>query len=426
MDPRPREATQVGAPQSCAENPASDTCGLYSGSVEADEVTGARDSRRFVYLDHNATTPVDPRVLDAMLPFLERDFGNPSSQHSFGGRASDAVREARQQVAALLHAAPSEIIFTSGATESIGAVLRATTIDCRESPGHLAVGSTEHPAVLGTARYLASKGCVVDYVGVDGDGVLLTEELEKSVANGAHIVSVMAANNETGVISPLATVRSLCTTYGALFHCDATQIVGKLPFSVDDAGVDFASMSAHKLYGPKGVGALFIRRGSTRRLLTASLRRGPGTGTPEWDAQRSWHRGLRCCRGARVVERDGEGRRLAELQDLMLSLLRTLPTCVSVNGGDAAKLPGTLNVAFQGIDAEALLARLPDIALSTGSACASAVPGPSPVLLAMGQDEDRASSAVRFSLGRFTSADDIFYVVGRIHAETAAIAQFVA
>jgi cysteine desulfurase len=394
--------------------------------VEADEVTGARDSRRFVYLDHNATTPVDPRVLDAMLPFLERDFGNPSSQHSFGGRASDAVREARQRVAALLHAAPSEIIFTSGATESIGAVLRATTIDCRESPGHLAVGSTEHPAVLGTARYLVSKGCVVDYVGVDGDGVLLTEELEKSVANGAHIVSVMAANNETGVISPMATVRSICTTYGALFHCDATQIVGKLPFSVDDAGVDFASMSAHKLYGPKGVGALFIRRGIRGDFSPLLYGGGQEQGLRSGTLNVPGIVGFGVAAALASSERDGEGRRLAELQHLLLSLLRTLPTCVSVNGGDAAKLPGTLNVAFQGIDAEALLARLPDIALSTGSACASAVPGPSPVLLAMGQDEDKASSAVRFSLGRFTSADDILYVVGRIRAETAAIAQFVA
>jgi cysteine desulfurase len=403
------------------ENPASDTGGTYSGSVHLDDVTGGRGSNRFVYLDHNATTPVDPRVLDAMLPFFEGDFGNPSSQHPFGGRAADAVRVARQQVAALLHAAPSEITFTSGATESIGAVLRATTIDCLESPGHLAVGSTEHPAVLDTARYLASKGCVVDYVGVDGDGVLLTEELEKSVANGAHIVSVMAANNETGVISPLAAVHSICTTHGALFHCDATQIFGKLLFSVDDAGVDFASMSAHKLYGPKGVGALFIRRDTrgdfSPLLYGGGQEQGLRSGTPNVPGIV----GFGAAAALALAELDGEGRRLAELRDLLLSLLRTLPVRVSVNGGDAAKLPGTLNVAFEGIDAEALLARLLDIALSTGSACASGVPGPSPVLLAMGQDEDRASSAVRFSLGRFTTADDISYAVGRIRAETAAL-----
>ena len=420
------EATQVGAPQSCAENPASDTCGLYSGSVEADEVTGARDSRRFVYLDHNATTPVDPRVLDAMLPFLERDFGNPSSQHSFGGRASDAVREARQQVAAVLHAAPSEIIFTSGATESIGAVLRATTIDCRESPGHLAVGSTEHPAVLGTARYLASKGCVVDYVGVDGDGVLLTEELEKSVANGAHIVSVMAANNETGVISPLATVRSLCTTYGALFHCDATQIVGKLPFSVDDAGVDFASMSAHKLYGPKGVGALFIRRGIRGDFSPLLYGGGQEQGLRSGTLNVPGIVGFGVAAGARVVR----ARR------------RRTPPCraAGLDAVPAAYAPDLRLGQRRGRRQAARHAerRLPrhrrrgparpfaGYRALDGSVCVSAVPGPSPVLLAMGQDEDRASSAVRFSLGRFTSADDIFYVVGRIRAETAAIAQFVA
>jgi cysteine desulfurase len=389
--------------------------------VQVDEVTRERDSRHLVYLDHNATTPVDPRVLDAMLPFLDRDFGNPASQHSFGGRAADAVREARQQVAALLHAAPSEITFTSGATESIGAALRATTIDSRESPGHLAVGSTEHPAVLGTARYLASKGCVVDFVGVDGDGVLLTEELEKSVANGAHIVSVMAANNETGVISPLAAVRSICATYGALFHCDATQILGKLPFSVEDAGVDFASVSAHKLYGPKGVGALFIRRDARGDFSPLLYGGGQERGLRSGTLNVPGIVGFGAAAALASSELDSERCRLAELRDLLLSLLRTLPICVSVNGRDAARLPGTLNAALQGIDAEALLARLPDIALSTGSACASAVPGPSPVLIAMGQDENRASSAIRFSLGRFTTADDIFYAVGRIRAESAAI-----
>ena len=233
----------------------------------------------------------------------------------------------------------------------------------------------------------------------------------------------MAANNETGVISPLAAVHSICSTYRALFHCDATQIAGKLAFSVDDVGVDFASVSAHKLYGPKGVGALFIRRDIRGDFSPLLYGGGQEQGLRSGTLNVPGIVGFGAAAALALAELDAEGRRVAELRDLLLSLLRTLPVRVSINGGEAAKLPGTANVTFQGIDAETLLARLPDIALSTGSACASAAPGPSPVLLAMGQDEDRASGAVRFSLGRFTTADDISYAVGRIRAEAAALVE---
>lgn len=378
-----------------------------------------QDTCRFVYLDHNATTPMDPRVVDAMLPYLRDQFGNPSSHHLLGAKAANAVLEARERVAALVHAAPPEIIFTSGATESIGTVLRATTVDSGKPPGHLAVGATEHPAVLKTAHYLESRGCTVDYVSVDCDGRLRTNELEKSIANGAKVASIMAANNETGVISPLADVRSICEAYGALFHCDVTQAIGKLSFSVDDAGVDFASMSAHKIYGPKGVGALFIRR--SRRddfsplLYGGEQEHGFRGGTPNVPGIV----GFGMAAALAAVEVASEKNRLAELRGQLLTALQRLPVRVSVNGYAAERLPGTLNVRFEGVDAEALLARLPDVALSTGSACASGLPGPSPVLLAMGQDEESASNNVRFSLGRFTTADDIHYAVGRISAEVA-------
>lgn len=358
-----------------------------------------------------------------MLPYFSAVFGNPSSQHVFGSRASEAVNVARERVASLIGAAPTEIIFTSGATEAIATGLRATTLDSARAPGYLAVGVTEHPAVLETADYLEFRGSRVDRITVDECGLLNIGELEKSLANGALVVAAMAANNETGVVFPLLEVHDACDRYGALFFCDATQMVGKLPFNVDGLGIDIACFSAHKIYGPKGVGALFMRRplkdGITPLLHGGGQEQGFRSGT----LNVAGIVGFGVAAEIAASQQDEEARRLEHLKTTLLSLLRRAPLPLVVNGEGALRLPGTLNVAFAGIDAEALLARLPDVAISTGSACASAVPGPSPVLLAMGQSPEQAGAAIRVSLGRFTTEEDVRYAADRINGERTFLAE---
>jgi len=378
---------------------------------------------RFVYLDHNATTPVDPRVLEEMLPYFSDVFGNPSSQHVFGSRASEAVNVARERVASLIGAAPMEIVFTSGATEAIATGLRATTVDSSQAPGYLAIGVTEHPAVLETADYLEVRGSRVDRIAVDERGLLNLDALEKSLANGAMVVAAMAANNETGVVCPLFEVHDACDRYGALFFCDATQMVGKLPFNVDELGVSIASFSAHKIYGPKGVGALFIRRSLKDRIAPLLHGGGQEQGFRSGTLNVAGIVGFGVAAEIASSQRDEEARRLEHLKTILLSLLKRAPLPLVVNGEGARRLPGTLNVAFAGIDDEALLARLPDIAVSTGSACASAVSGPSPVLLAMGQSSEQAGAAIRVSLGRFTTEEDVRYAARRINDERTFLAE---
>jgi cysteine desulfurase len=359
-----------------------------------------------VYLDYNATTPLDPRVLDAMLPWLSEHCANPASAHAPGQRAALAIDEARQQVADLVGAAPTEIVFTSGATESINLALKGVADTLGRRP-HLTVVATEHRAVLDTADYLARSEARVDQLHVDEQGVVRLDELKQSLADGAQLVAVMAANNETGTIAPLSEIAAACQEHGALLHCDATQLVGKLPFDVDALSLDFVSFSAHKFYGPKGAGALFIRR--SRRGAISPLLHGGGqehgyrSGTLNVPAIV----GLGAAAQLAQAEMMRDEVQVSRLRDRLYESLRQSISRVGLNGHPTARLPGTLNVRIANTDAEVVLANMPDIAASTGSACSSAMPQPSHVLLAMGLTVEEAASSIRFSLGRFTSEDDV-------------------
>ena len=364
-----------------------------------------------IYLDHHATTPVDPRVLDAMLPFFVEVYGNASSRtHPAGWAAQDAVQRARAQVAGLLGADAREVIFTSGATEAshlaIAGVAAAT--DRR----HVVTLVTEHKAVLEPVRRLGSEGWSVTELTVPSSGVLDPADVASAITPATALVSVMLAHNEIGVIQPVAEIARLAHERGALMHTDAVQALGKVPLDVHALGVDLASFSAHKLYGPKGVGALFVARGVEKRL------RAPVTGGGQ-------ERGLRggtlnvpgivgfgaaCAIAAR--ELPGEAQRLAVLRDRLWQGLIAEVGGVAVNGAVAPRLPGNLNVQVEGVDGESLLLGLTEIAVSSGAACLSAEP--SHVLRSLGLSRDAALASLRFGLGRSTTAEDIDRAVAHV------------
>ncbi len=359
-----------------------------------------------IYLDYNATTPVAEEVLEAMLPWFRSSYGNASSvSHSLGVRAADAVEKARQQLASLLHCSPRDITYTSGATEAnnlaIQGLLGALPLERRR----VLVGSTEHKSVLELAKALEGRGAGVDPIPVDRHGLIDMSALEGLLGPDVLLVSVMAANNETGSLNPVASVAALAHAHGAAVHTDATQWVGKLHIDVREWDIDLLSLSAHKFYGPKGVGALYVRR----RLELAPIIYGGGQ-----------ERGLRggtlnvpgivgLGAAAEFVERslDAEAHRLRGLRDRLHDLIGSRLLHVELNGHRTERLPNTLNIRFIGADADAVMARLPELAVSSGSACTSAVPHPSHVLTAMGLTTDAAEESIRFSLGRETTAADI-------------------
>lgn len=362
-----------------------------------------------VYLDCHATTPVDRRVLDAMLPYFTEVFGNPaSSTHEWGWKAQEAVDRARQQVAAAIGATPREIVFTSGATESNNLAIRGAADRAPADRRHLIVSAIEHKSVLEVAHALESQGWRVTYVPVERNGRVRLDAIEKALETGAAVVSVMAANNEVGTIQPLADIGALARAHGALFHVDAAQAVGKIPIDVDAMQIDLLSLTAHKIYGPKGCGAIFIRRrvevsplivgGGHERGIRAGTLNVPGIvglGTACT---------LAC---ASMVE---EGARVRALRDRLLEGLRGQLTGVSVNGGLDDRLPNNLHVGFAGVDGESLLVGIGNIAVSTGSACSSATGEPSYVLQAL-LGPDVPSAYVRFGLGRFTTEDEVDYAI---------------
>jgi cysteine desulfurase len=376
-----------------------------------------------IYLDHHATTPVDPRVVEAMAPYWSRDFGNASSRtHRYGWRAEAAVEHARERIAAALGAAePREIVFTSGATESDNLALQGVYAAHAAERDHVVSVAIEHAAVLDTLRALGRRGARATLLPVDGEGRVDPAEVARALEPGTVLVSVGAANGEVGTLQPLAEIARVCHERDVLFHSDAAQAVGKVPLDVEALGIDLLSVSAHKLYGPKGVGALYVRR---RRRSGARLRLEPllfGGGQ---------ERGLRS--GTLAVplivgfaeavvlahaERDAEAARLAALRDGLLESLRRELSGVLVNGPARGRLPGNLNVSFEGVAADALLAQLEDVALSTGSACSSARPEPSHVLAALGLPAERARGALRIGLGRGTRREDVEYAALRIATE---------
>jgi len=370
-----------------------------------------------VYLDNMATTPVDRRVLDAMLPYFCDRFGNAASKtHSFGNDAAMAVERAREQVAALLAAQPREIIFTAGATESNNLALKGVAEYVGH--GHIITCKTEHKAVLDVCHSLEERGFSLTYLDVDRDGCIDINALDEAIRDDTILVSLMAANNEVGTVHPLAQIGALCKRRGVLWHCDAAQAVGKVPLDVRALGIDLLSLSAHKLYGPKGEGALYVRSRAPRVRLKAQLEGG------------GQERGLRAgtlnvpaivgvgeaCRLAQL-ELAEEGVKLLDLRCKLYERFCSELTGVELNGHESERLPGNLSVCFSAVDGAELLVRLGDIAISSGSACSSDSPVPSPVLAAMGRSAEQARSTLRFGLGRFTTESEIDYVAGRVIEE---------
>ncbi len=370
-------------------------------------------SGRRVYLDNQATTPVDPRVLDAMLPFFGPKFGNAASRsHCFGWEAEKAVQAARQSIAVLARATPREIVFTSGATESNNLALKGAAQQYRSQGDHIVTVATEHHAVLDTVRWLGRNGWRTTVLMPQADGLVDLAALESAILPETVVVSVMYANNEIGVIQPIREIGEICRRRGALLHCDAVQAFGKIPIDVARDGIDLMALSAHKLYGPKGIGALYVRR----RVEIASQMEGGGhelgmrSGTLNVPAIVGF--GEACAIAAPEMAEDDV--RVRGLRDRLLARLLGELDGVELNGAAEPRLAGNLNVSFDGVANESLMMSVPEIAISTGSACSSATVEPSHVLMALGLPEERIRSAIRIGIGRFNTADEIEYSAGRL------------
>ena len=362
-----------------------------------------------IYLDHHATTPLDPRVLDAMLPYFREDFGNPASHgHVFGWRAEAAVEDARERVAVVIGALPREIVFTSGATESNNLAILGAARANRGRGDHLITVATEHLAVLDPVRHLESEGFRTTLLPVGSDGLVEPERVASAIESGTLLVSVMAANNEIGVLQPLEEIGRICSERGVMLHSDAAQAVGKVPIRVDDLGVALMSISGHKVYGPKGVGALYVRSRRPKASLEPIIHgggheRGLRSGTLPVPLIVGLAKALELC----VEEMEPESKRLLELRDRLWHQLNGELDGLHLNGHRDRRLPGNLNVSFEGADIDRLLLSLKGLAVSTGSACTSATPGPSHVLAALGLPDTLARASLRFGLGRGTSDEEI-------------------
>jgi cysteine desulfurase len=365
-----------------------------------------------IYLDHHATTPVDARVLEAMLPFFSERFGNAASkQHQFGWDANDAVERARKQVAALIGAGSKDIVFTSGATEANNLAIKGAARTRRGERDHLVTVTTEHKAVLDPMARLQHDGWRLTIVPVASSGLIDMARLADAITERTALVSVMAANNEIGVLQPIKEAAAAAHAKGAWFHTDAVQAIGKVPFDVEALDVDFASITAHKVYGPKGAGALYVRR--KRVAIGAEIdggghERGLRSGTLNVPGIAGLGKAAEIAREDMAVE----STRVAALRDRLLERLREKTDGMTVNGAMDSRLSGNLNVSFAGVDGEALLVSLDDIAVSSGAACTQAEP--SHVLLALGLSKDRALASLRFGIGRATTADDIEYAAEKV------------
>src|SRR5271163_457755 len=369
-----------------------------------------------IYMDNHATTPLDPRVLEAMMPYLTTVFGNAASRnHSFGWEAEAAVDKAREQVAKLMGATAKEIIFTSGATESNNLALKGIAEMYRERGNHIITQVTEHKAVLDSCKRLEKYGYRVTYLPVKADGLIDLEDLKRAIDDKTILVTIMAANNEIGVVQPIAEIGKLCHEKGVIFHTDGVQAVGKLPIDVNAMNIDVLSLTAHKLYGPKGAGALYVRRRNPRVQISAQLdggghERGMRSGTLNVPGIV----GLgAACEIARE-EMASESARLARLRDKLKTRMESALDYVHVNGSMENRLPGNLNMSFVYVEGESLLMGINEIAVSSGSACTSATLEPSYVLKALGLGDDVAHSSIRFGLGRFNTKAEVDYVSDKI------------
>jgi cysteine desulfurase len=369
-----------------------------------------------IYMDYHATTPVDPRVLEAMLPYFTEHFGNSASRnHSFGWAAEEAVEAARKQVGDLLGANPKEIIFTSGATESNNLAIKGAAEMYREKGNHIITCVIEHKAVIDTCKKLEKLGARVTYLPVQKDGRISLDELRAAITDKTILISIMTANNEIGVLQPVAEIGAIAKEKGILFHTDAVQAAGKVPFNVNEIKADLVSISAHKMYGPKGVGALFVRRRNPRVLLAEQIsggghERGMRSGTLNVPGIVGLGKAAALCQ----AEMATEATRLSKLRDRLNEKFHQNLDEIYVNGSMEHRLPHSLNISFAYVEGESLLMGINDVAVSSGSACTSASLEPSYVLKALGAGDDLAHSSIRFGLGRWTTEEEVDYVVEKL------------
>ena len=369
-----------------------------------------------IYMDNHATTPVDPRVVEAMLPYFNDKFGNAASRnHSFGWNAEEAVETARQQVASLIGATAKEIIFTSGATESDNLMIKGVAEMYREKGNHIITQAIEHKAVLDTCKNLEKHGFEVTYLPVQRDGRVSPDDVRRAIKPTTILLSIMYANNEIGVINPIAEIGKIAKEHGIIFAVDGVQAVGKVPVDVQKDNIDLLAISAHKIYGPKGVGALYVRRRNPRVQLSAIIdggghERGMRSGTLNVPGIVGLGKACELCQ----QEMAGEGERLGALRDRLRAGLEAKLDEVFINGSMEHRLPNNLNMSFAYVEGESLLMGINDVAVSSGSACTSATLEPSYVLKALGVGEDLAHTSIRFGLGRFTTQEEVDYVVDKM------------
>ena len=369
-----------------------------------------------IYLDYQATTPLDPRALEAMMPYFTEHFGNPhSSTHAYGSVSADAVERAREQVASLIGADPREIVFTSGATESNNLAIKGVAaFECEYRKGRrnrVITVTTEHKCVIETCKHLGRDGHDIITLPVGGNGIIDLGQLAEVINDQTLLVSVMGVNNETGVIQPLAEIGALCRQHGAFLHSDCAQAVGKIPLDVNAMNIDLMSISGHKIYGPKGIGVLYVRRRPRVRLLAmidgGGQERGMRSGTVPTPICVGF--GEACA--IAEAEMESESERLGELRDRLFDGITSRTPGVSLNGDRVLRIPGNLNISFTGVGGEQLIEAFGDLAVSTGSACNSATIEPSYVLLALGLESELADASIRFGIGRFTTVAEIDYAI---------------
>jgi len=369
-----------------------------------------------VYFDNHATTPVDPRVLEAMLPYFTEKFGNAASRnHEFGWRAEEAVENARAQVARLINAHPKEIVFTSGATESDNLAIKGVAEAHRPKGNHIITQVTEHKAVLDSCTRLESTGYEITYLPVNRDGLIDPDDLAKAITPKTILISIMYANNEIGVIQPIGQIGRIAKKRNVLFHVDAVQAIGKIHVDVQKDAIDLLSISAHKLYGPKGAGALYVRRKNPRVHISPMIdggghERGMRSGTLNVPGIVGLGKACELCQ----KEMTGEAARLGQMRDKLKNALESGMDNTAINGSLTHRLPNNLNISFAHVEGESLLMGINDVAVSSGSACTSAAIEPSYVLRALGVSDDLAHSSIRFGLGRFNTEEEVDYVAARV------------
>jgi cysteine desulfurase len=363
---------------------------------------------RPIYLDYQATTPCDPRVLQAMLPYFMEEFGNPHSRnHAYGWKAEEAVEVAREQVAKLINADPKAVIFTSGATESNNLAIKGVAHFYKDQKNHIITCATEHKCVLDSCRHLEQEGFKVTYLPVNAKGIIDLNQLKETITEKTVLVSIMAVNNEIGVIQPLAEIGKICREKGVFFHTDAAQAVGKVPIDVEAMNIDLLSISGHKIYGPKGIGALYVRRKPRVRLVSLIDGGGQERGMRSGTLSPPLCVGLGEACAISQNEMETENKRLQDLKERFYKLITTELEEVYVNGDYDQRIPGNLNLSFAHVEGEGLMMGIKDLAVSSGSACTSASLEPSYVLRALGVEEEMAHTSLRIGFGRFTTETEV-------------------